>query len=40
MMDDFKDRLFINGWDRTKSVWTVPQGFGNETYWKASPLLF
>jgi len=36
-MDDFKERLFINGWDRTKSVWTVPQGFGNETYWKRYP---
>ncbi|KAF5376671.1 hypothetical protein D9615_007900 [Tricholomella constricta] len=33
-MDEFRDRLFINGWDRTKAVWTVPQGFGNETYWK------
>ncbi|TFK36117.1 hypothetical protein BDQ12DRAFT_610474 [Crucibulum laeve] len=31
-MDEFKDRLFINGWDRTKAVWTVPQGFGNDTY--------
>ncbi|KAF8994884.1 hypothetical protein BDQ17DRAFT_1366275 [Cyathus striatus] len=31
-MDEFKDRLFINGWERTKAVWTVPQGFGNETY--------
>ncbi|KAF8064328.1 hypothetical protein FPV67DRAFT_215032 [Lyophyllum atratum] len=30
-MDEFQERLFINGWDRTKAVWTVPQGFGNET---------
>lgn len=30
-MDQFRDRLFVNGWDRTKAVWTVPQGFGNET---------
>jgi hypothetical protein len=30
-MDEFKERLFIEGWDRTKAVWTVPQGFGNET---------
>ncbi|KAF9446852.1 hypothetical protein P691DRAFT_672690 [Macrolepiota fuliginosa MF-IS2] len=36
-MDEFKQRLFINGWDRTKAVWTVPQGFGNETYWKRFP---
>ena len=31
-MDEFKDRLFINGWERTKAVWTVPQGFGDETF--------
>ncbi|KAG5651907.1 hypothetical protein H0H81_006958 [Sphagnurus paluster] len=30
-MDQFKERLFINGWDRSKAVWTVPQAFGNET---------
>ncbi|KAF9458112.1 hypothetical protein BDZ94DRAFT_1313563 [Collybia nuda] len=36
-MDEFKDRLLTNGWDRTKAVWTVPQGFGNETYWKRYP---
>ncbi|KAF8637158.1 hypothetical protein AX17_003062 [Amanita inopinata Kibby_2008] len=30
-MDEFRERLFINGWERTKAVWTVPQGFGNET---------
>lgn len=30
-MDEFKARLFINGWEQTKAVWTVPQGFGNET---------
>ncbi|KAF8890734.1 hypothetical protein BD779DRAFT_1671264 [Infundibulicybe gibba] len=36
-MDEFKQRLFINGWERTKAVWTVPQGFGNETYWKRYP---
>lgn len=30
-MDEFRDRLFVNGWERTKAVWTVPQGFGNET---------
>ena len=26
-MDEFKDRLFVNGWERTKAVWTVPQAF-------------
>jgi hypothetical protein len=31
-MDEFKQRLFINGWELTKSVWAVPQGFGNESY--------
>ncbi|KDR78230.1 hypothetical protein GALMADRAFT_245305 [Galerina marginata CBS 339.88] len=31
-MDEFRDRNFINGWERTKAVWTVPQGFGNDTY--------
>jgi len=36
-MDEFHERLFINGWDRTKAVWTVPQGFGNDTYWKRFP---
>lgn len=30
-MDSFKDHLFVNGWERTKAVWTVPQGFGEET---------
>lgn len=30
-MDGFKDHLFVNGWERTKAVWTVPQGFGNDT---------
>lgn len=27
-MDEFKERNFINGWERTKAVWTVPQAFG------------
>ncbi|KAJ8522189.1 hypothetical protein ONZ45_g1216 [Pleurotus djamor] len=36
-MDEFAERLFINGWDRTKAVWTVPQAFGLETYWKRLP---
>ncbi|KAJ7198589.1 hypothetical protein GGX14DRAFT_469929 [Mycena pura] len=36
-MDEFKQRIFINGWGLTKAVWTVPQGFGNETYWPRYP---
>ncbi|KAJ6631564.1 hypothetical protein B0H10DRAFT_1866217 [Mycena sp. CBHHK59/15] len=36
-MDEFKERLFINGWELTKAVWTVPQGFGNESYWPRYP---
>ncbi|KAJ7099547.1 hypothetical protein B0H15DRAFT_820678 [Mycena belliarum] len=36
-MDEFKQRLFINGWELTKAVWTVPQGFGNESYWPRYP---
>ena len=31
-MDEFGDRLFVNGWERTKAVWTVPQAFGNERF--------
>ena len=27
-MDEFAYRLWATGWDLTKSVWTVPQGFG------------
>jgi len=36
-MDEFKQRLFVNGWELTKAVWAVPQGFGNETYWPRYP---
>ncbi|KAJ7647730.1 hypothetical protein FB45DRAFT_207327 [Roridomyces roridus] len=36
-MDEFKERLFINGWSLTKAVWAVPQGFGNESYWPRYP---
>ncbi|KIP02361.1 hypothetical protein PHLGIDRAFT_130785 [Phlebiopsis gigantea 11061_1 CR5-6] len=36
-MDDFADRLWDNGWDRTKAVWTVPQAFGADSYWKREP---
>ncbi|KAG6889321.1 hypothetical protein C0992_005647 [Termitomyces sp. T32_za158] len=36
-MEEFRERLFINGWERTKAVWTVPQAFGDEMYWKRFP---
>ncbi|KAF8900151.1 hypothetical protein CPB84DRAFT_1779443 [Gymnopilus junonius] len=36
-MDEFRERNFINGWELNKAVWTVPQGFGNDTYWKRFP---
>ncbi|KAG6890138.1 hypothetical protein C0995_011431 [Termitomyces sp. Mi166 len=36
-MDEFRERLFINGWERSKAVWTVPQAFGNDTYWERFP---
>ncbi len=31
-MDDFAMRLEVLGWERSKSVWTVPQGFGSSEY--------
>ncbi|KAJ3526255.1 hypothetical protein NMY22_g10235 [Coprinellus aureogranulatus] len=34
---EYRDRLFANGWDKTKALWSVPQGFGNVTYWKRTP---
>lgn len=36
-MDLFAYRLWVNGWDRTKAVWTVPQGFGGAEYWPRTP---
>ncbi|KAH8092183.1 hypothetical protein BXZ70DRAFT_461711 [Cristinia sonorae] len=36
-MDEFAQRLFDLGWDRSKAVWTVPQAFGEDTYWKRKP---
>ncbi|KDR72349.1 hypothetical protein GALMADRAFT_143191 [Galerina marginata CBS 339.88] len=36
-MDEFKARNLVNGWERTKAVWTVPQGFINNTYWNRDP---
>jgi hypothetical protein len=31
-MDNFTYRLNVNGWERTKAVWTVPQAFGDSEY--------
>ncbi|KAH9008416.1 hypothetical protein EDB84DRAFT_96528 [Lactarius hengduanensis] len=36
-MDDFAMRLEVFGWERSKSVWTVPQGFGSSEYWSRTP---
>ncbi|KAJ3785302.1 hypothetical protein GGU10DRAFT_355280 [Lentinula aff. detonsa] len=36
-MDEFYERALIDGWELEKAVWTVPQGFGNETYWTRYP---
>ncbi|PIL25753.1 hypothetical protein GSI_11503 [Ganoderma sinense ZZ0214-1] len=36
-MDEFTDRRFINGWEHSKSLWTVPQGFGAAEYWSRVP---
>ena len=30
-MDEFAERLWDDGWDRTRAVWTVPQAFGDDT---------
>ncbi len=30
-MDEFRQRLFINGWERTKALWTLPQAFGQSS---------
>lgn len=28
-LEDYSHRLWVNGWERTKALWSVPQGFGN-----------
>ncbi|KAI0031806.1 hypothetical protein K488DRAFT_51309 [Vararia minispora EC-137] len=33
----FKERMVVLGWERSKSVWTVPQGFGSTEYWDRTP---
>ncbi|KAK0477002.1 hypothetical protein IW261DRAFT_300149 [Armillaria novae-zelandiae] len=35
--DEFRERIFINGWELNKVVWAVPQAFGNGSYWKRFP---
>lgn len=35
--DEFRERIFINGWELNKVVWAVPQAFGNESYVYSSP---
>lgn len=36
-MDEFRQRLEVLGWDRTKALWTVPQAFGNAQFWNRVP---
>ncbi|KAI0742968.1 hypothetical protein C8Q80DRAFT_1221302 [Daedaleopsis nitida] len=36
-MDEFAERRFVEGWERTKAIWTVPQGFGGDSYWSRVP---
>ncbi|KAI0651086.1 hypothetical protein C8Q79DRAFT_1004406 [Trametes meyenii] len=36
-MDEFAERNFVNGWERSKAVWAVPQGFGASEYWSREP---
>ncbi|KAF5380280.1 hypothetical protein D9757_007972 [Collybiopsis confluens] len=36
-MDEFAQRSFIDGWELEKVIWTVPQGFGNDTFWPRNP---
>ena len=31
-MNDFRMRLEVLGWERTKSIMTIPQGFGSQEY--------
>jgi len=36
-VDLFNQRLSVDGRSRGVSVWSVPQGFGNESYWPRYP---
>ncbi|VDB87163.1 unnamed protein product [Peniophora sp. CBMAI 1063] len=34
----FRERMEVVGWERSKTVWTVPQGFGGDgEYWARAP---
>jgi hypothetical protein len=30
-LEDYRERLYANGWHYTKALWSVPQGFGNQS---------
>ncbi|KAI9435719.1 hypothetical protein H4582DRAFT_2167992 [Lactarius indigo] len=36
-MDDFATRLEALGWERSKAVWAIPQGFGSTQFWDRTP---
>ncbi|OSD00692.1 hypothetical protein PYCCODRAFT_1437014 [Trametes coccinea BRFM310] len=36
-MDEFAERRFVDGWELSKAMWTVPQGFGGSEYWSRVP---
>ncbi|KAI0702177.1 hypothetical protein C8Q76DRAFT_755941 [Earliella scabrosa] len=36
-IDQFAERRFVQGRERTKADWTVPQGFGGGSYWSRVP---
>ena len=36
-IDQFGERLGDLGWERSKAIWTVPQAFGNASYWSRIP---
>jgi len=36
-MDQFGDRLRALGWERTKTIWAIPQAFGGSSYWSRMP---
>ncbi|KAI9454681.1 hypothetical protein BJY52DRAFT_1390884 [Lactarius psammicola] len=36
-MDDFTMRLEVLGWERSKGIWTVPQGFGSTQFLSRKP---
>ena len=36
-MDEFARRRFVDGWELSKAMWTVPQGFGGSGFWSRVP---